>query len=385
MIGKEYTSTAGNTIKILSKVSKGSYTFHCSVCSSDTELFPEPLLIAKSSIYRRGTGACGCSSHNSWSPYQYKVRLNRSSNIFGFDIIKWWENDAPKNTDKITILVDGRIKKVTISNALIGKSCSSSAKKDYNYYKNLFENQPTRLKGTVFYKSERTNQYGWKSFWEYYCPACSNDKYVKSGLCSGLFNIAHASAMKGLIACRCGVSARKTFEMRDLDIQDGLYYKGWRFLGYTTEDLKTRTKFEFLCDKGHKNKITYRNFMRGDGCSTCSNSGFSRDKPAYLYLTRWYGFGESYIKFGITNKHVEHRVNQQASKSKLDHQILKAYYSEDGGMIADAENSIKLAMKDKLYACPEKWLPDGFSETVLDNVENFNEICKICEYSINVL
>ncbi len=42
------------------------------------------------------------------------------------------------------------------------------------------------IEGTEFWRSERTTKEGSRNFWKYTCPVCSNDEYVKAGLCSGI-------------------------------------------------------------------------------------------------------------------------------------------------------------------------------------------------------
>lgn len=41
--------------------------------------------------------------------------------------------------------------------------------------------------GTTFVRNKQKRHYGAYPYWDYTCPVCSQDEYVKTGVCSGLF------------------------------------------------------------------------------------------------------------------------------------------------------------------------------------------------------
>lgn len=119
------------------------------------------------------------------------------------------------------------------------------------------------------------------------------------------------------------------------------------------------------------------NFKDGkDPCGCSGNvSGFNKSKPAYLYIVLWYGYGESYLKFGITNQTVSTRVNQQARKSSLDYKILYIFHHESGQHIWDCEKLIKKSVITPI--CSKNLLPDGYTETTEDSPQNLNKLLNI--------
>lgn len=125
-------------------------------------------------------------------------------------------------------------------------------------------------------------------------------------------------------------------------------------------------------------KSTYECFTGGltkgqKGCSCQDKGAFNKCKPANFYIVRWYGYGESYLKFGITNREVIDRVKEQDKRSKhLDYEILYTFYNDSGQVVWDCEKYLIDTMNTKI--CPKHWLPDGYTETVEDNVENLNYI-----------
>lgn len=112
------------------------------------------------------------------------------------------------------------------------------------------------------------------------------------------------------------------------------------------------------------------------GCSCRGGGGYCRTSRGNFYIVRWFGYGESYLKFGITNREVLERIKEQDSASEhLDYEILEEFYHNDGGVVADCETHLKKVMPTK--ACPKRWLPDGYTETVEDTPENLQEILEI--------
>jgi len=104
------------------------------------------------------------------------------------------------------------------------------------------------------------------------------------------------------------------------------------------------------------------------------SGGFNRNLPATLYLVRWYNGGESYLKFGITNRAVYKRINDQSRNTALNSQIITTFSSESGLEVLELERSIKSAFKTSV--CPKEKFPDGYTETIEDTPENVHEILK---------
>jgi hypothetical protein len=102
--------------------------------------------------------------------------------------------------------------------------------------------------------------------------------------------------------------------------------------------------------------------LKGHGCPKCTQGGFDRAKPTTFYLVRWIGFCDEFLKFGVTNRTTEDRVKKQASKAKLDYEILHEFRFEDGNIPWQIETWCKTSFDTAI--CPPTWLPDGYTETV---------------------
>lgn len=97
------------------------------------------------------------------------------------------------------------------------------------------------------------------------------------------------------------------------------------------------------------------------GCG-CYSKVHSDEDEGYLYVVEWYGFCESFIKFGYTMKSVEDRVKEQFYKGKLDYNILYKIKGKKKNIV-----QIEYLLKNKyknFSKCPRDWLPDGYTETV---------------------
>ena len=202
------------------------------------------------------------------------------------------------------------------------------------------------------------------------CDICSRDEYVQEGLCSGIFEVPKSDITKGSLACRCSAHPMWTEKQYIYKINKmGIgHFNQW------VSEFKDRTShFKWTCNHGHSNKSSIYNFLNNEsGCTTCCRRGFKKDIPAILYVVRWYGFGESFLKFGITNRDVFERINEQRSRGMLDYELVKVYYSDLGEIVDNCERELKKMMNT--HQCPKRWLPDGFTETVEDTEDNLKSI-----------
>ncbi|AUR94331.1 hypothetical protein NVP1193O_200 [Vibrio phage 1.193.O._10N.286.52.C6] len=146
----------------------------------------------------------------------------------------------------------------------------------------------------------------------------------------------------------------------------------------TTKRTKGRNASKYWKVHCGKCKETYyktlANLKRGQkGCSCAPFGGFDPSKPAHFYIVRWFGYGESYIKFGITNREVMDRISEQNNASAhLDYEILHTFYHESGQLVWDCERLIKSSMQTAV--CPKELLPDGYTETIHDTIDNLHTL-----------
>jgi len=229
------------------------------------------------------------------------------------------------------------------------------------------------LDGTVFKRNlnKMTNR-GYYSYWDYWCPVCSYDEYVQNHLCTGVFTVTGSNLKNGVLACRCQATPRwsedqRWYQIHKICVDEGYSLQSWLSReGYVNK----RSKFKWICSEKHECITSVEDFVTcGSRCKTCHGSSFNTSLPSYLYLSQWYNDSFSFLKYGITNKTPRHRNRKQESVSLLSHKPLYSVYYTDGVEIEKTENYFK-SLYGRKGVCPKYLLPDGYTETVLDTVDN---------------
>ena len=233
--------------------------------------------------------------------------------------------------------------------------------------------------GSLFRRSLRKGKSGRMHYWYYTCPDCSKDEYSAMGISSGVFETTQKGLTKGLISCRCSKSYRWTREELEYKIKKLIKQEGHtEFLGWDNNNNTPRSRVLWICSNGHHCSTRVKGFINmGTRCSTCAQRGFSKHKAGTFYLVRWFGFGNSYLKYGITNRQYTKRIGAQKGTTKLEYEVLSVYFHEDGHIVSDVENKIKSLFTES--ACPKDLLPDGYTETVEDTLENISIIDNTCK------
>lgn len=166
------------------------------------------------------------------------------------------------------------------------------------------ENNYGFLEGTVFWRSDRLTKSNARNYFEYTCPKCSNDEYVKRGLCSGVFQIFIGSIKEGAKACRCSKGYRWSVPQKEFNLircleNDPIIFQGWCDGG--TERVK------LSCEDCNKEwtPLYYNVLCGGNRCPKCSKDksywGLYKnrlDEIDNLYLFKLTSNTESFYKIG---------------------------------------------------------------------------------------
>ncbi|CAH9013439.1 putative homing endonuclease [Vibrio phage 496E54-1] len=386
MLGTKYITKEGSEITVVGVHSKRNhkttYELHCSICSLDLEMFPKGSIYSVSDTIRNKRTPCGCSVKYKCSEDQYRIRIGRKCRELGYSFNGFYEkfsgcdtllrlfnpvtNNSWETTSIQSLLVAGTKDPLGWENRR-GKTCIKSDQ----YFVDKFNKTGVFPEGTEFWKIGGSR-------WRYRCPSCSEDEYVKEGLCSGVFESSAGHMSNGKLSCRCSVGRyRWNTEQREYQISKRLEGSGAVFSGW--EDPKgyknTRSKLRWVCDNGHTNIQTFYNFINRRGCRKCSKNGFNPSLPATIYLVRWTGEEGNYLKFGITNKTVNERVVNQKAVSNLNPEVLHTFRHQQGSVIDLCEKKIKETLESG--TCPKHLLPRGFTETVHDTPENLAKLLDI--------
>lgn len=311
-IGSSFHKEGLGVLTVTDSYNKGNNTLfsvHCSVCSNDCELFPEKEMLISKNNLNQGKYPCRCSS--GWKPsnYQYKVMVLRFAKQNKDEILDFDENSNIKVRTK-------RFKdwRVSANEYLNGKRSLGEAmsnkitnlRKPDNVYIDRFIGSGSFLEGTRFWRSDKRDSRGCYSYWNYYCPVCSNDEYVKEGLCSGIFNGVISTLSKGSKSCRCVPSFRWTQEQREYQLTLLLNKEGANFTGWVGDYNGAFSKFNWVCSKGHSCSTEISNFIHlNHRCKTCAENlwGFYQERATdtdTLYLLRFQNNEEVFYKIGRT-------------------------------------------------------------------------------------
>lgn len=358
-------------LKAVKNLGNNRYEYECSVCSKDQELWGKGSICSLKVV---SSLPCGCSKSPRLTKEQYEILVLRRCRSLGYDFIGFADKYKGKGTKlklhnpssgntwsstRISTFLNGSIDPVVA----VETKARNSLLSDYELTERLYSrfNYP---KGTVFTRVGTSNTINVS------CPICSEDKYSKNCEASSKFSALMGDLLLGKKCCRC---SNYSFSLEDKTLQAKEYVNNLEgeYLGWVSG--KEGEQVEWLCNNNHRNKTTMRVFRNGSGCLSCSKSGFNPEIPATLYIVEWYGYGQSFLKYGITNQEVIRRVRQQATKAQLDYNILYTFYNESGRKVSDVESEIKILYGSK-GACPRQWFPDGFTETIDNTSENLDNL-----------
>lgn len=163
------------------------YILKCSIYSQDPELFGDGYFkMIKSNIVNLQQSPCGCSTKYLWTKEQYYIRCSRKADELGYKFLGF-EGDWKKSNTKIKILCEKHGEwSARITNFLnIGngcRSCKLDARPDCE--ENIIESFSVTgafHPDTKFWKSDRINRLGRKSYWFMFCPDCNTIGEAEAG------------------------------------------------------------------------------------------------------------------------------------------------------------------------------------------------------------
>ena len=138
---------------------------------------------------------------------------------------------------------------------------------------------------------------------------------------------------------------------------------GYEHVGFPYGYKNCDSRFEYICKIHGKQEISYNNFMRGKRCPCCATYGYNPDKSGSFYVVRWQHKDKKFIKFGITNREVLTRIEEQSHKTVFEYDLIFSASFTDGSIPLKVEKAIKACPEIiKTYVSKEEF-PDGFTET----------------------
>lgn len=389
-IGTIFTTPKGGKLTVVgvSRIAHTAAVFslRCSLCSEDEELWPKGSITSPKGSLVKGKVPCGCSSFTNWTECQNTLRVLRECKTRGY-VFKGWYKGYKKTFTRL--ILENPLTGNTWNTAVLGRfvkgECYDPKDTSIRDEEHISEFIKAGFsKDCTFWRSPRLNSDGYPCYWYYTCPVCSKDDFVENKVCNGVFEATTNTLKSGSKACRCNTnnyrwnSEERQYQLSKILREETGKFLGWEDGSYTS----AQSKFGWVCSEGHTCKTTVGSFLKGSRCPSCSVTGYDTSKNGTLYLVEWYGFGKSYLKKGITNKETLTRVRGQYSKGKLDYKILREI-SGCGKLIQCFES--KLNSKYKGSSCPREWLPDGYTETVENTPENYENLMEDFDELENLL
>lgn len=362
------------------------YTVHCSKCSKDKELFPESFKALERDL-EAGKIPCGCSKAPRWTEAQHKVMASRSANALGYTFLGWAEDFKGKETKcHLSCPTHGEWKTGTAKNLRKGTGCPA-CRTDKNterctqpdeIHTKEFMSTGAFPEGTTFWRSDRIGANGRRSYWKYTCPKCSNDEYVKAGLCSGVFESTTGMLKKGTPACRCSGAYRWSQAQREYQIKKEMEQRAasgeptYTFNGWVTDYNTPQSKFIYICPKHGEQTSRVGNFLSGGcGCPRCVNHN---QQHAYINLVIDVEGIPSALKFGIANDGLA-RLKQQNRTNLFQMEHIAVWNFPTVEACRAAETECKRTLDCGVLSCRE--LADGWSETT--RLQNYDAVVAIYE------
>ena len=303
-VGYSYETGKGSAITVTGRSldRPSHYYSECSVCSKDTELFPEPFLREKST-YTRNRVFCGCSDKGlKLTPAQWEVKCKRSAQEYGFKFVGFKDDVVKSQSSLIFECAKGHLSDtVRVGNFTKGKvaciKCSYESVAEKNSIDWVGEQVTTKYGNTLTVEKEE-GKYLYLS-----CNICIEDEE----LYPNLFKLHKSGSRKGTVPCGCSISYRRSVEQYRILCTRYTEDSKYSFIDFHGDWKGIDTKIIMDCpEHGTWNTSNIDKLLiSGRGCPSCaiddSYWGLYKGKEQeddYLYYLLLSSENESFIKIG---------------------------------------------------------------------------------------
>ena len=361
-IGTKFNTPKGGILTVVGKLPKEpgkshpKYQLECSICSKDTELFPELFTSVKGSLVG-GCCPCGCAKNTMWAKEQYKILILRKiKNKYEFRGFVGESKGKKSNirlhcptcvyewTPTINSVINGGRGCPSCGGSLVYTKETATAK--------IMEIIKDKYKFVGFvgiYKNVRSKV-------KLYCPNCDHEWQPTFN------NVIH-----NYNGCpSCAGNARYTKETATAKIMEIIKDK-YRFFGFIGDVYNINTRVKLYCHTcDHEWQPTFDRLTQGRGCPCCAEYGYQISKPGKLYVIKYTTkSNKTFLKYGITNREVHIRSRQHVKKSGTTGEILHVYEFKDGKVPLQIENEIHDLRDEVGYVeTSREEFPDGYTETL---------------------
>lgn len=333
--------------------------------------------------FKSGRSCPGCkrsllSQNNSKTWEEYLPSIKSTAEVKGYTIEGYEGWNGNQTRLRLVCPVHGRFNSTTIGNFLQGSGCPKCGKKtageknskpDEEHVAEFFATGMFK-DGCKFWRSPKLTARGWAQYWYHTCPICSEDEFVKAGLCTGVFE-SHTSQLKrGGLPCRCSGIYRFTKAQWEWRLVKECENRGYVFVGWKGKRWGRKFKFSYECTLHGEQSITPHNLFAGHGCPLCA--GYNQQQ-CYINLVSDQNIPLA-CKIGIA-KDSEARLKSQNQRNLFQMQQLAVYEFPTVEDCKAAERACLSELTCGVLSARE--LQDGYTETVA--LTDYDKVVSIYE------
>ena len=359
-IGTKFNTPKGGILTVVGKIKgsngKSKYQLECSICSKDTELFPELFTSVKSHLVNGGC-SCGCSKNPRWTKEQYKILIIRKiKDKYKF---RGFVGEFKGSKSKVKLYCPKCVHEWEPKVEHVGlygcPSCTGNAR---------YSPETATIKIMEIIK-DKYQFNGFVGEWngtnntnvKLYCPKCVHEW-------EPVFNNV-VNQGSGCPSCVRLQYTPETAKDKILEvIKDKYEFRG--FVRQWNGVLKTRVRL-YCHTCVHEWAPVFNSVVNlSSGCPCCANYGYQISKPGKLYVIKYTTkSNKTFLKYGITNREVYQRSNEHVRTSGTNGEILHVYECEDGNVPLLIEREIDALRNEVGYVETSKEeFPDGYTETL---------------------
>lgn len=249
---------------------------HCRVCVKDSELHGIGNYKVTKDAIKNLTIPCGCSTRVLWTKDQIKILAERKCKEQDLEFLGF--NDEYKNQHSKLLLKCNKHSVIwsttSYSSLHRGAGCpeckkdkvSTANKKPDDFHISQFVSTGSFKIGTKFTRISTRR-------WEYTCPVCSRDKFVKAGLCTGVFTADGGHLRQGCLSCRCSSRFAWTRPQRQLLLTEAIdKHHNIDFVKWVDHHNISSARVILKCKDHGEWEVNSESFIRlGIGCPKCAH------------------------------------------------------------------------------------------------------------------
>lgn len=310
---------------------------------------------------------------------EYLPIIKEAANVRGYTLEGYEEYLGKRTKLKLVCPLHGVFNNISIDKFQQGGGCSKCGRARSVAARIIPDSSHTTTfmltgkfkEGTTFKRNtSKVDAKGRKSYWDYTCPVCSNDEYVKAGVCTGVFTSSTGNLKKGTLTCRCSTAYRFTKPQWEYRLTKECERRGYVFIGWRGKRWESRAKFIYKCPLHGEQSAKIANFLTHHGCPACAGQS---QHQCYINVVKDRNLPVA-LKLGIT-KDSTARLRQQNSNNLFQMEQVVVYEFPTVESCKAAEKSCLSELNCGVLSARE--LQDGYTETVA--LTDYDKVVSIYE------